>query len=244
MIEKLTGKSNVGIYSVAYSIGMLVQLFTNAMNSSLTPWTYEKLNAGAYGEIRRNANALLVALAGLITFMLLFVPEAVAIFASPEYHEAVYVVPPVACSVFFIFLYNIFAIPQMYFERQKAMSLASAGAALLNLLLNYIFIGLFGYIAAGYTTVACYLAYSAGHYAFSRRTCMEKIGRFDLYDERTVLLVSLYMLGVSIGANFLFPHRALRLFIAAAAVAAGLWKRKQILGAVLRGRKRAGGREP
>lgn len=239
MIEKLSGKSSVGIYSVAYSIGMLVQLFTNAINSSLTPWTYEKLNGKKYSEIRKNTNMLLALLAGLIFFMLLFVPEAVAFFASREYYEAVYVVPPVACSVFFIFLYNIFAIPQMYFERQKAMSAASAAAALLNLILNYIFIGIFGYVAAGYTTVACYLVYSIGHYLFSRRTCMEKIGSFDLYDEKAVLFISLFMLAVSIGVNFLFPYRAVRLILALL-VTAGAWiNRKKIVPAVISGRRKS-----
>ena len=44
MIQNMVGESEVGIYSVAYSIGMLVQLFTNAINNSLTPWMYENLN--------------------------------------------------------------------------------------------------------------------------------------------------------------------------------------------------------
>ena len=51
-----------------------------------------------------------------------FVPELVKIFGSEEYYSAIYVVPPVAASVYFIFLYNIFAIPQMYYEKQKFMS--------------------------------------------------------------------------------------------------------------------------
>ena len=44
MIQNMVGDSEVGIYSVAYSIGMLVQLFTNAINNSMTPWMYENLN--------------------------------------------------------------------------------------------------------------------------------------------------------------------------------------------------------
>lgn len=31
------------------------------------------------------------------------------------------------------------------------------------------FIRLFGYIAAGYTTLACYMLYSVGHYIVSKR---------------------------------------------------------------------------
>ena len=47
-----------------------------------------------------------------------------------------------------------------------AASMAAAGA---NVVLNFIFIRLFGYIAAGYTTLACYMLYSVGHYIVSKR---------------------------------------------------------------------------
>ena len=33
-----------------------------------------------------------------------------------------------------------------------------------NVVLNFIFIRIFGYVAAGYTTLACYILYSVGHY--------------------------------------------------------------------------------
>ena len=40
MIDNIVGKSAVGIYSVAYNVGMLMQIFTNAINSAFTPWMY------------------------------------------------------------------------------------------------------------------------------------------------------------------------------------------------------------
>ena len=168
MIQNMVGASEVGIYSVAYSIGMLVQLFTNAINNSMTPWMYENLNRKDYKNIRKNVDAILLFLGGVIITLCFFVPELVRIFGSKEYYSAIYVVPPVAASVYFIFLYNVFAIPQMYYEKQKFMSVASIAAAILNVVLNFIFIPIFGFFAAGYTTVASYIVYSIGHYLFSR----------------------------------------------------------------------------
>lgn len=210
MIQHYVGKAEVGIYSVAYNIGMLVQLFTNAINNSLTPWTYEKLNNRDYKSIRKNTNYLLLSLALAICCVLLFVPEVVALFATEAYYDAIYVIPPIACSVYFVFLYNIFAIPQMYYERQKFMSVASMIAAGLNIALNAIFIPIFGYFAAGYTTVACYLLYSIGHYVFSRKVCMDKIGNMDLYDEKMILAISMGVLACSIGFNFLYRFNFIR----------------------------------
>lgn len=230
MIKTLVNVSKVGIYSVAYNIGMLVQLFTNAINNSLTPWTYEKLNQKEYKAIRKTTTLLLLYLALAIMCMLLFVPELVLIFASREYYEAIYVVPPVACSVFFIFLYNIFAIPQMYFEQQKFMSVASIIAAILNVLLNYIFIRIFGYIAAGYTTVICYLLYSIGHFIFCKKVCKEKIGHIDLYDTKAIWLISIMVLLCSIVFNFLYLITFVRYILFGLIVAIGIFKRKYIMG--------------
>lgn len=210
MIEKLVSVSKVGIYSVAYNIGMLVQLFTNAVNNSLTPWTYEKLNRRDYDSIRKTTNMLLLSLAIAIVGMLLFVPELVRIFASAEYYEAIYVVPPVACSVYFIFLFNIFAIPQMYYEQQRFMSVASIVAALLNIVLNYIFISWFGYIAAGYTTLICYVLYSIGHYIFCRKVCIKNIGSMELYDVKTILLISFFVIICAIAFNLLYSATRIR----------------------------------
>ncbi|MBO5192388.1 MAG: oligosaccharide flippase family protein [Bacteroides sp.] len=239
MIERYAGVGKVGIYSVAYSIGMLAQVFTNAVNSSLTPWTYEKLNRKDYKAIRENTNTLLLLLAGVICCMLLFVPEVVAFFAPEKYYEAIYVVPPVACSVFFTFLYNIFAIPQMYFERQKFMSAASTAAAALNIILNYIFIRMFGYIAAGYTTVACYLIYSIGHYVFNQMVCKDKTDGHELYDQKSILLISTFVLLCSVGFNFLYSFSVIRyvLFVIVGIVA--FIFRRKITGVMLSVRKKS-----
>ncbi len=232
MIRMFDSVSKVGIYSVAYNIGMLMQLFTNAINSSLTPWTYDKLNKKAYKSIRKNTTTLLLMLASAIVCMLLFVPELVKIFATSEYYEAIYVVPPVACSVYFIFLYNIFAIPQMYYESQKFMSIASIAAAVLNIILNYIFINLFGFLAAGYTTVACYLCYSIGHYIFCRKVCIEKIGSMELYNIRAISIISIGVLSCSIIFNVLYAFSYIRYVLIVVVGIIAIIKRKSILNIV------------
>ena len=43
MIDKMVGKTEVALYGLAYSIGMLVQLFVTGLNSAITPWMYKKI---------------------------------------------------------------------------------------------------------------------------------------------------------------------------------------------------------
>ena len=67
-------------------------------------------------------------------------------------------------------------------------------------LLNYIFIQLCGYQAAGYTTLVCYLVNSFMHYFFMRKVCKVYLDDLKPYNLRTLLLIT----GVFMGIGFLY----------------------------------------
>ena len=117
MIDNIVGKSAVGIYSVAYNVGMLMQIFTNAINSAFTPWMYTSLRDKKYKDIKKVSNLLLLLMAGLVWLLMAFAPEVVKLFASEAYYEAIYVIPPIAASVFFIFMYVLFSNLEFYFKK-------------------------------------------------------------------------------------------------------------------------------
>lgn len=200
MIDRMIGKSEVAFYSVAYSIGMLIQIVTNAISNSFTPWMYQKIKAKDYNGIKKTVDILLVIIGVVSLGLMMCSPELVMIFGSgKEYSSAAYVIPPVAASVFFIFLYNILAIPQFYFEKTKFLAYASIISAIANIILNYIFIGMFGYTAAGYTTLTCYVLYSLGHYFVSKKVLNDNMNGQDFYDKRFILLLSIFMIAIGIG---------------------------------------------
>lgn len=229
MIQKMIGKSEVAIYSIAYNIGMLIMLFTNAINNSMTPWMYEKLNKKDYDGIRKNLTYILGGIAVLIICLMFFAPEVVLIFGSTRYADAVYVVPPVAASVFFIFLFNVFAIPQMYFEDKKFLPISSIAAACLNIVLNAIFIRLFGYYAAGYTTLVCYVFYSIGHYYFSKKVCNRNIPEAVLFNAKHICIISAALITCAIIFNFLYRTTYIRYVFGTIILITILWQRKHII---------------
>ena len=77
---------------------------------------------------------------------------------------------------------------------------ASVLAAGLNILLNYIFIRIYGYYAAGYTTLFCYIIYSIGHYLFMRSVSRQEMGGIRIYNTKQLGLISI----VFTGLGFLF----------------------------------------
>lgn len=229
MIQKMVGRGEVAIYSIAYNVGMLIQIFTNAINNAMTPWMYERLNEKDFKAIRKNTTYILLGLAMIIIAMMFFAPEVVLIFGSKKYIDAIYVVPPVAASVFFIFLFNIFAIPQMYYEDKRFMPIASMIAAVLNLILNYIFIRIYGYFAAGYTTLVCYIVYSIGHFYFSKAVCKKHMPGVELFEIQKIVLIGSFLVGCSILFNFLYRFTIIRYFLGGVLVTILLIQKKKIV---------------
>lgn len=63
--------------------------------------------------------------------------------------------------------------------------------AILNLILNYIFIKLCGYQAAAYTTFVCYAIFCLIHYYFYKKVCKEVLNGQRLYDGKGILWISI-----------------------------------------------------
>ena len=66
-------------------------------------------------------------------------------------------------------LANWYSIFEFYYEKTKPVMVCSILSAGLNIFLNYLFIPQYGYLAAGYTTLVCYLFNSIMHTFVLRR---------------------------------------------------------------------------
>ncbi len=140
MISNLVGSSAVAFYSVAYNLAQVMNMFTTAIASSFTPWVYRKLQKKESEEIAPIVNMLLLLMFGFLSILMFLAPEALLIIGGREYAEAVYVIPPIAASVFFIFQYNLFSNIEFFFSERRYVLIGSIAASVLNVILNGIFI--------------------------------------------------------------------------------------------------------
>ena len=109
MINKFVGSSAAGIYGLAYSLAMVMTLFNIALMNTLNPWIYQKIKDKEYKKIEPVAYISLSIIAFVNLFLIALAPEVVKIFAPSSYYKAVYCIPPVAMSVLFMFMYDLFA---------------------------------------------------------------------------------------------------------------------------------------
>lgn len=171
IIEKLAGEAQSGIYGVAYTASMCMQLFSTSVNQALQPWFFQKIKENKLADVHKIVNSILVLVAGLNLLLIALAPEVVRLLAPAEYREAVWVIPPLTCSVVVMFAYQYFVNVEFYFEESRLTAAASIGAALLNIVLNYKLIPVFGYMAAGYTTLISYSVFGIAHYFFMCLVC-------------------------------------------------------------------------
>lgn len=210
MIERMTGESEAGIYSLAYSVSQIMTIFNTALLQTTEPWLYKKIKNKQFGEISALSMPMMIFVAGINIVLIAFAPEIVHIFAPPAYHDSVYVIPPVAMSVFFTFLYSFFATFEFYYEKKKYIVISTSAGAVVNIILNYIFIDIFDYYAAGYTTLICYIIYAACHYIFMRKICAKHLDNARPYDLKKLLIISISFLAIGFISLFTYTNALLR----------------------------------
>lgn len=228
MIERMCGADEAGIYSLAYSISLIMTLFNTALMQTISPWIYKKIKAKKIIDIAPVAYITLIAIAVVNILLIVFAPEAVALFAPASYYDAVWVIPPVAMSVYFMYSYDLFAKFAFYYEKTKFITAGSVIGAILNIVLNYIFINQFGYRAAGYTTLACYIVYSVGHYIFMNKVCDEYCDGTRPYSIKRYLLITVSFISVGFILLFTYEYYILRYSISVVLIGVAVFKRKRL----------------
>lgn len=224
MITSMCGAAENGLYSVAYSAASLLLILNSSLTQSLTPWCYHNMKNKNFGAMKKIINVICCIYAGIDLLFIMLTPEVIAILAGAKYAEAVYVIPPVASSMYLILLYNIYSIFEFYYEKTKPVMMCSTISAGLNILLNYLFIPKYGYLAAGYTTLACYLFNSIMHIFVVRRIESSQGG--SGVSIKGSFSIGLFLIVASFGVTCLYPFPVLRWSIFIAAFVAVVLKRK------------------
>lgn len=144
--------------------------------------------------------------------------------APSSYYSGIYVIPSVAAGVFFTALYSLYMRVELYAKQTKKVTVATFCAALINIVLNYIFIPIFGFYAAGYTTLVSYIFLAVFHY-FN----VKKIGYGFVYNVKPLLLISAGVLVSIVFISAIYEYAIIRYALIVAILLVGILKRKDII---------------
>lgn len=163
VITKYFGETQTAIYSLAYQYAVLIDLVLNAVGQAWLPWFHDTYGAGHIELIRDKVKPLVI-LGGVVTIgAVAIAPEAIMILGPEDYQIGVWVVAPVAFGTFIKYLFQNYEHVELHLKKTWYISAATIVAAVTNLILNYYFVPRYGFIAAAYTTMACYICLMMAH---------------------------------------------------------------------------------
>lgn len=229
MIKSLISSAAAGIYSFTYNISLVMNIITQSVNNAIIPYTYEKIKKRDLKKLSSITNFLLIMVGGLVLMFSAIAPEFIKLFATEEYYEAISLVPVISLSSYFTFLYCLFGNVEFYFEENKFITIASVVGAVANIVLNYLLLPVFGYYAAGYTTLFCYILFSAAHYVFMRVVCRKKMNGYKVYNGKTILAISVFVVAAALGLSALYDYIWVRYGLLLIAAVICMIKRKTII---------------
>ncbi len=211
MIGQMVGDTQAGIYSLAYSVALIMTLFNAALSQTINPWIYQQIKANRIERLAPVIYFTLVFIAGVNLLLMLCAPEIIAIFAPKPYYQAIWTIPPVAMSVYFMYAYDAFAKFAFYYEKTVYIMTASIIGAVANIVLNYWLIPIFGYIVAGYTTLLCYVLYVTFHYLFMNKICDKYCQHVRPYNTHIICCITIIFILLSFGILCTYRSVELRL---------------------------------
>ncbi|MBE6786755.1 MAG: polysaccharide biosynthesis protein [Ruminococcaceae bacterium] len=169
MLNAFVGAASAGLYSIAHSITGIVSIITQSINSSLIPYTLQSIKNGTVKNLYKTILGCSVLVSTVCEMIILFAREGILIFATPKYMDAVWFVAPLAFSVQVSFITGLVGNIVFYYEKTKQMSAATMITAVLNIILNYAGIKLFGYVAVGYATLITSFFHFFAYYFIAKK---------------------------------------------------------------------------
>lgn len=206
MIQSMVSNSAAGIYGLAVTIASIMSVILTSIDNAWTPWFYSKLNKKEYRILKNKNNLLIVFFMYLTCGFLLIGPEIIHIMSARSYWDSIYTFIPLTISVFFNFMYIFFVGVEYFMKKTGYISAATIICAAVNLVLNYILIKSYGYMAAAYATCISKLMLFILHYIRGK-----KLLKTDTVVNIKVLIINMAIVCiVGIFTGFFIDSIALR----------------------------------
>lgn len=169
VIQRLIGNEAVAFYNIGYTCALVISMLSNSVNGAMSPWLFEQLNQKNYDRIKK-VNSVYVSSFVFITIGLLLIsPEIVWIMGGVQYCDATTVLMPVMAGCCCNFIYTLYVNVENFLKKPGVISIGTTLVAVLNIVLNFIFVKLYGYKAAAYTTLISYFVLLLYHFAVVKK---------------------------------------------------------------------------
>lgn len=163
-------ETQVGIYSANYKLTMFIALFLQAFRYAAEPFFFAN---AAQDPQRKVYGRVMNVFVAVLCFAFLLVSLNIDIFkkfiSNEAYHSGLHVVPILLLANIFLGIYANQSIWYKLSGQTKFGAYISIGGAFLTISLLYLFIPVFGYVAAAWTTLLVYGLQMVASYLLSQK---------------------------------------------------------------------------
>lgn len=198
-ITKFCGSNYTGVYSLAYSYAILINIVLNAVNEAWLPWFHDTFNDNNYDAIKKNVKPLVVFGCWFGVGCVAIAPEAIMLLGGKDYSDGIWAVPPVTLGIVCSYIFQHYEHIELHLKKTWYISMGTILAAGANIVLNWIFVKKYGFVAAAYTTLVCYLLLMVLHHFISR-----KIMGIHLYHDKYMYIALACTGAISIAFMMLY----------------------------------------
>lgn len=156
MLTEMAGAQETAEYSIVYNVGAIVIILYQAINGAWTPWFFKKADALKKEETRKYHDYYMLLFSVITVAILTISPELVKIISPSSYWGSMKYLGVLVVASYFVFLYAFFSTYLMFVKKTKQIAISTVIAAVLNVLMNYYLIPLYGGQGAAIATVASY----------------------------------------------------------------------------------------
>lgn len=169
MLQRMENAAVAGQYGLAFNFaGVIYTLFT-ALNNSWCPFFYDNMKAGRRDVVQRQARNFMELHTVLSIGFMLLATEVYHVFADSSFWKGTALIPLFVASYYMIFMSTFAFNYKLYHKKSNIIAFATTMAAVLNIILNFFFIHLWGMMGAALATVTSHAAQFLFHQAAATR---------------------------------------------------------------------------
>jgi O-antigen/teichoic acid export membrane protein len=171
ILEYYRNLDEVGVYSIAYTFGMVMYLVTASISQAWSPLFYDVARGGQEGQrvLGRLFSGLSLLLVAIAIFGSLIAQDVVSHFLDHRYSSAGRLIPWIIAGYLFHALYGILQPSLLQARRVGFLWAVSCVALVANIGLNFLWIPRWGMYGAAYATMAAYAIEAALMYVYAQR---------------------------------------------------------------------------
>lgn len=160
ILERYVELEKIGVYALGYQIASALQVIAYSATNAIGPFFYKTASSNPDPEptLTSVATYYLVFLAWVAIGIIGIGPLLIrAISANPKYLEAGSVVPWVVIGMFARGFYFVFVMAVYYSKNVKWLPIITVFTALVNIVLNLVFVPKYGYMSAAVNSMVAFL---------------------------------------------------------------------------------------